>query len=192
MFNKRGFLIFILFGSAIFAANCTSETPSENTAKAPTNANIASPGAPLPIANISANYSNANVAAANIAPPVAAASNSPSAVYAAYYGALLRNDEAALRKTLSEDAVKEWEVDMKESGFKTISETINDYGISPQPPQVKSEKIEGNTAILETINPESKQPTKMLLFRERNEWKIAAPSEIAQINLTPEPKADSK
>lgn len=188
---ERNIFVLILILAAIFLANCTTETPSNPNAGKPTNTNAVPVPTPTPIANVNANTANSNVAASNSGSPTVANANSPTAVITNYYNALQRNDEAALRKTLSEDAIKEWEMDMKASGFKTVAETINDYG-DTTPPQVKSEKIDGNVAILETVDSETKISGKIELVREGNDWKIVPPSRLIQINTVAEPKADSK
>ena len=141
--------------SEIVNTNTTSNTAAKNTTNAPVNSN--NPLETKPITNETATTNNAST----IAP-----------VMTAYYEALKKKDDAALRKVLSQTALKSYEKDMKEEGETSLSKFITDLEPAPDKPfEVRNETANGNEIIAEVRGGSYPNGIKMKFIKENGEWK---------------------
>ena len=91
----------------------------------------------------------------------------------AYYEALKKKDDAALRKVYSRETLKSLEADMKSEGAKSLVEFITELEPAPEQPfQVRNEQIQGDTAIAEIRGGAYPNGIKIKFVRENGEWKI--------------------
>ena len=160
------FLSVVVFG-LILLVGCSSSTPESNisnTTAANTKTPITSPSvgaktnAPMPIVSPSV-VANADT-------------NAPCNVYAAYHAALVRNDEAALRKTLTQASIRQLETEAKAEGEKTIVGSLNAYGKPSPQPAVCGGTVQGNVAMLQVKEGTTGVVTTRRAVRENNEWKL--------------------
>lgn len=133
----------------------TTNTAVKNTANAPVNSN--NPLETKPITNEPTTKNEA----ATVAP-----------VMTAYYEALKKKDDAALRKTLSAETLKSYEKDMKEEGETSLSKFITDLEpVSDKPFEVRNETANGDTIIADVRGGSYPNGIKMKFVKENGEWK---------------------
>lgn len=159
----------ILFVSMFFAA-CSGDSPTDtNTA----NANAANM-AKTPIASANAAVANQNAPVAIPSPTVQASANSeaPCAVVAAYYAALVRRDEAALRKTLTAATIRQFEADAKAEGEKTIVGYLTAYSSPAAKPPACGGAVQGDAANLQVKDGDTGVVSAWKAARENGEWKL--------------------
>jgi hypothetical protein len=99
-----------------------------------------------------------------------AAQASPTAAMKAYYEAAKKKDFAALKNLLSDEYVKE----LAKSGMPF--ERIMAAAVERVPatmPEMRGEKIAGERATVEVLNPDTKQWETVALVRQRGAWKLA-------------------
>jgi 3-oxoacyl-ACP reductase-like protein len=170
MTNFRNFyFLTILLGASLFAACSSDSAPTNNAANANARSSVSS--------NINAAAAPANVASA--ASPVAApsappASGSPSATVVAFYQAWMKKDENTFRRTLSQATVQEF---LTEGKAENINSTLGYWTsisekLPPSLPEVRNERIAGETATIEIKDPETGKWTPTSLVRENGEWKL--------------------
>lgn len=182
------FLLFItiLSFSIIFAAACGSNQPAANnsaninaanTVAAPNNTNSTIPTTKKPEAETTNN-------APTLAP-----------VMTAYYEALKKKDDAALRKVVSADTLKTWEADMKEEKKTSLSAFLTELEPAPEKPfEVRNEKIEGDAGVAEIKGGSYGVWTPFKFVRENGAWKITnqSPDFDAVKNSASNSKSDTK
>lgn len=162
------FLLFItiLIFSAIFAA-CGSNQPTANNS---TNNNTANTN------TVAAAPSNANSTIPTTKKPEAETTNNAptlAPVVTAYYEALKKKDDAALRKVVSEETLKTWEADMKEEKKTSLTAFLTDLEPAPEKPfEVRNEKIEGDAGVAELKGGSYGVWTPFKFVRENGAWKI--------------------
>ncbi|CAN5253693.1 hypothetical protein BH10ACI1_BH10ACI1_10130 [soil metagenome] len=143
-----------------------------------------------------ANVSNANaVNTANVTtntnspfnttrtPEAATTNNAPTLapVVAAYYVALKKKDDAAIRKVLSADFIKTLEADMKDEGKKSLAAYIAEIDKVPEKPvEVRNEKIDGDKATAELKGGFNANWTTYIFRKENGEWKMT--NEFKDVN----------
>ncbi len=149
--------------SAIFLIGCTQTEVPVNTANtANTNINAASANTNNPLSTTAA-------------PEEATTNNAPtlSPVVKAYYEALKKGDDAALRKVFSQETLKSLEADMKEENQKSLVKFITELEPVPEKPfEVRNEKIEGDTAIAELRGGSYPNGIDIKFVKENGEWKM--------------------
>ena len=160
-------LILILF-VAVFLSACGggSSAPENNTANVSNAANAKSPAASPGVA--------ASTQSPIVAPTVNASADSaaPCNVYAAYYAALLKKDEAALQKTLTRDSIRQLKAEAAADGDNTIVENLTAYSApSPKMPACGG-AIQGDAAMLQTKDAETGVVTMLRAVKENGEWKL--------------------
>jgi hypothetical protein len=160
------FLLFItiLIFSTIFAAcganqptanNSTGNAGNTNTVVAPNNINSTIP-----------TTKKAETETTNNAPTLAP-------VVTAYYEALKKKDDAALRKVVSEETLKTWEADMKEEKKTSLTAFLTDLEPAPEKAfEVRNEKIEGDAGTAELKGGSYGVWTPFKFVRENGAWKI--------------------
>jgi hypothetical protein len=91
----------------------------------------------------------------------------------AYYEALKKKDDAALRKVISQDTLKMWEADMKDEKKTSLTGFLTDLeAVSEKPFEVRNERIEGDTAVAEIKGGNYGVWTPFKFVRENGEWKM--------------------
>jgi hypothetical protein len=99
-------------------------------------------------------------------------------VIMAYYEALKKKDDAALRKVYTAAAIKELEAGMKTDGQKSLVNYIEAAEPAGDAPfEIRNEKVEGDTATAEIKGGSYAVWTKWKFVKENGEWKLAPPSE---------------
>jgi hypothetical protein len=96
----------------------------------------------------------------------------------AYYDALKKKDDAALRKFYSSAALKELETGMKSENRKSLVDYVESAEPAGDKPfEVRNEKIEGDSAVAEIKGGSYGTWIKWKFIKENGEWKKAPPSE---------------
>ena len=145
-----------------FSACSTTETPTNTVTNTATNANTARANAENPMATTK----KAEEATTNNAPTV-------RPVVMAYYEALKKKDDAALRKIYSRETLQSLETDMREEGAKSLAAFITELEPAPdQPFEVRNEQISGDTAIAEMRGGAYPNGIKIKFIKENGEWKM--------------------
>jgi hypothetical protein len=158
---------FVLFGIFIlftFSGCSTPETATNatNTTANATNGSAAKANAENPFNTTK----KADEATTNKAETVAP-------VVAAYYEALKKKDDAALRKVYSRETLQSLETDMKEEGAKSLAAFVNELEQVPdQPFEVRNEEVKGDTAIAEMRGGVYPNGIKIKFVKENGEWKM--------------------
>lgn len=147
----------------IFLTGCPSPEPPLNVNTNATNANANAPKA------------NTNTPFNTEKPPEAATSNNAptiAPVVKAYYDALKKKDDAALRKVLTQEFAKTLEADMKSEGGTSLAAYAAELEDLTKPVEVRNEKIEGDKAIAELKGGTYVNWTAFEFARENGEWKF--------------------
>ena len=103
--------------------------------------------------------------------------SSPTATFKAFYEAQKNKDVPGIKKTLSKNSLAMFEKAAKEQ-HKTVDEMLKE-GLdeptfkSPNMPETRNEKIDGDTATLEVQDADSKKWEKMYFVKEDGDWKLA-------------------
>ncbi|HEX8736494.1 MAG TPA: nuclear transport factor 2 family protein [Pyrinomonadaceae bacterium] len=181
------FLLFItiLSFSIIFAGCGNSVQPVNNAA----NNNAANAN------TVAANNSN-NLIQTNKKPEAETTNNAPTLapVVTAYYDALKKKDEAAVRKVVSQDTLKVWEADMKTDKKSSLIAFLTENDVIPDKPmEVRNEKIEGNTGVAEIKGGSYGVWTPFKFVRENGDWKMTNQSpDIDDVKKSASPSNTAK
>lgn len=135
-------------------------------------------------ANTAANTSNAANTLANSnnplettkKPEAATTNNAPTIapVVQAYYEALQKKDDAALRNVLSKSLLDDIESDMKAEKKTKMAEFVAETEIVPDKPvEVRNETISGDKAIAEVKGGTYVNWTKLAFVKEGGTWKFS-------------------
>jgi hypothetical protein len=156
------FFTTILIFTAFLTACSSPETPNVN---AP---NTANPNTNAPKANGDNRFST------NKPPEAATTNNAPTLtpLVLAYYEALKKKDDTAVKKVMSQEFIKQMEADMKADGAKSIAAYMADGEILDKPVEVRNEKIEGDKATAEIKGGTYVNWTKFTFVKENGEWKF--------------------
>jgi hypothetical protein len=170
---SRNFSLFAIFANLILLAGCSSSTPPANTA----NANVGM----TPAAVTSSPSAAVNTATPIVSPTINATNetSAPCAVVAAHHAALVRKDEAALRKTITQATIRQFEAEAKEEGEETIVNYLTAYSSPPSKPPLCGGAVQGEVAMLQTKNADNGVVTTTRAIRENNEWKL----DLLSVNL---------
>jgi hypothetical protein len=98
-------------------------------------------------------------------------SRAPCAVVAAHHAALVRSDEAAFRKTLTQATIRQFEADAKAEGEKTIVGYLTAYSSPDARPPICGGSVQGDVASLQTKDAEG-GVVIMRAVKENGEWKL--------------------
>ena len=95
-------------------------------------------------------------------------------VVAAYYDALKKKDDAAIRKVLSAEFIKSLEIDMKEEKKTSLSAFIAELDKVPEKPvEVRNEKIEGDKGVADIKGGSYVNWTAISFVKEGGAWKMS-------------------
>ena len=147
--TARSFTIFSFFLVSVLSFGCGG-TPNTNTA---TNANT-------PAANTPAKDEKTN-AAPTLTP-----------VFKAYCDAMVKKDEAALRKVYSSETLKYFEEEMKADKIKSLLKYLEDDAVSGNICEVRNEVITGDKAVAEIRADSYPNGIKIEFVKENGEWKL--------------------
>lgn len=161
-----------IFVFALFSSGCNSTAPansaSSNSANKTVNSAAANSSNPLETQKA------AEESTTNNAPAIAP-------VVAAYYEALKKKDDAALRKIYSRETLKSLDADMKEEKKSSLVEFITDLEPVPDKPfETRNEQIQGETAIAEMRGGSYPNGIKLKFVKENGEWKMTNESPVVQ------------
>lgn len=135
------------------------------------------------VSNAAANTANSGAARANADNPFNTTKKAEEAttnraetvapVVAAYYEALKKKDDAALKKVYSRETLQSLEADMKAEGAKSLSTFITELEPVPdQPFEIRNEQVQGDTAIAELRGGAYPNGIKIKFVKENGEWKM--------------------
>lgn len=145
-----------------------------NTETPNTNAGNTKPG------NANSTPGNSGSVLNTIKTPEANTSNSAPTigpVVMAYYEALKKKDDAALRKVLSAQNLKTLEADMKAEKKNSLSAFISELEPAPDKPfEVRNEQIMGDVATAEIRGGSYAVWTPLKFVKEAGEWKMTGES----------------
>ena len=161
MRNKYFAIIFTLSLSALLMAcsgNANNSTPS--------NTNVNS--------NTVANGNSNNPLETTKSTPEPTTNNAPTLtpVYKAYCAAMVKKDEAALRKLYSSDTIKFFEEQMKLDKVKTLREYLDVDQATGKICEVRNEVITGDSAVAEIRADSYPNGIKIVFVKENGEWKL--------------------
>lgn len=126
--------------------------------------------------NSNAIKSNTNVdpLAVSTPTPETVTNNAPTLtpVYKAYCAAMVKKDEAALRKIYSSDTIKYFESEMKADGEKTLIEHLSTDQVSNELCEVVNEKINGDSAVAKIKSKSYPNGIDIIFVKEGSEWKL--------------------
>ena len=153
------FILITLFSVSMFMVGCGGGTSPTNAVNA--NANVPKPNTNNPLAVITPT-------------PESTTNNAPTLtpVFKAYCDAMVKKDEAGLRKVHSSDTIKSFESQMKTSGIKTLVKFMEDDQISGKICEVRNEQITGDKAIAEIRTDLYPNGFKIMFVKENGEWKL--------------------
>ena len=127
------------------------------------------------------NAANTNTAKTNSNNPLAVSTPTPSQttnnaptltpVYKAYCAAMVKKDEAALRKIYSSDTIKDFEEQMKADNVKSLVKFLDEEA-SLEVCEVRNERINGDEAVAEIIAEWAPNGAKVVFVKESGKWKI--------------------
>ena len=163
MINKFSIVILLSVVAIAFGA-CGGET-ANNTAIAVNTSNVA---------NTNAANTKADPLGATTPTPAQTTNNAPTLtpVYKAYCAAMVKKDEAALRKIYSRDTIKYFEGEMKADGIKSLTEFLSDDQVTNDLCEARNEQINGDSAVAEIRSKGYPNGIKVVFVKEDGEWKL--------------------
>lgn len=165
---KFTFTFILILFAALYLSACYSSPPETNTA----NANAANVKTPVAPTSPAANVSGSPIAVASPTVQVSETTSAPCAVVAAHHNALVRKDEAALRKTLTAATIRQFEADAKADGEKTIVGYLTAYSSPSEKPPVCGGAVQGDAATLQIKDGETGVVSNWKAAKENGEWKL--------------------
>lgn len=94
-----------------------------------------------------------------------------SPVFKAYCAAMDKKDEAAIKKLYSSDTLKEFEVQMKDEGIKSLTKFLENDKLGKKC-EIRNEEIKGDTAVAEIRGDSYPNGIKTVFVKENGEWKL--------------------
>lgn len=163
---QKYFILFGILTLGAFSGGCggaaNTSTNATTANSVATNANTARANADNPF-NTTKKVEEATTNRAETVAPVVAA----------YYEALKKKDDAALRKIYSRETLQSLEADMKEEGAKSLAVFITELEPAPDKPfEVRNEKIEGDGIYAEMRGGVYPNGIEIKFVKENGEWKM--------------------
>lgn len=171
--------LIIVFSIVIFLIGCGgSQQPSNTNINKTAN-----------VANIT-NVNKTNSSLETTRTPEAATTNAAptiAPVVQAYYAALQKKDEAAVKKYLSQSAIAYWQAEMKTEKMASLVAILEDNE-SPvdEKREVRNEKIEGDKAVAEMKGGSLGVWTAIAFVKENGEWKFGSPKDSIALQNIPQ------
>ena len=150
--------------SAILSLGCGSSEPTDtnvaNTAAANTNALRPNTNNPLAVTTPT---------------PEQITNNAPTLtpVFKAYCAAMVKKDEAAIRKFYSQDTLKSFEEQMRDENIKTLTQFLEDDRVTNEVCEVSNERIVGDRAVGKVKTVSYPNGYDVLFVKENGEWKMS-------------------
>lgn len=147
----------------VFLTGCpSSETPNTNTIAVNGNTNAPKSG-----------NTNSPLTTTK-APEAPTTNNAPTIkpVVQAYYDAMKKKDDAALKKVMTQEFIKVLEADMKEEGGKSLAIYAAELEDLTKTIEVRNEKIEGDKATAEIKGGNYINWITFEFAKENGEWKF--------------------
>lgn len=166
----RNFLLITALAVSAIFAGCGSTEPPANSGNTLANAN----------AGNTAKTNTNNPVAVTTPTPDQVTNDAPTLtpVYKAYCAAVVKKDEAAIRKFFTADTIKSFEEQMKDYEVKTLREFLKDDQITNEVCTVSNEQIKGDKAVARVMTKGYPNGQPVLFIKEGGEWKMS--------NITPE------
>jgi hypothetical protein len=131
-------------------------------------------------ANTNINKGNdTNATVVTTKPPAPTTNDAPTLgpVMQAYYDALKKKDDAAVRQTMSADFIKRSEDGMKEEKEKSLTAYLSEYDTLPDKPlETRNEVITGDKGTAELRGGAYKNWTAFAFAKEGGKWKLTGGS----------------
>jgi len=178
-FQNLFFTAILIFSFALIGCTNT-ETPINKTDTKPANTNASTTNTDNPLATTR----NPISATTNNAPTLAP-------VVQNFYEALNKKDDAGVKKSLSQSALKYYETEAKaekKTALVYLSEAEDPTG---EKREVRNEKIEGETAVAEIKGGSLGVWTPIKFVRENGEWKFASPEDSLSLQNIPKTSVNS-
>ncbi len=158
----RILFIFTVFVLPVFSAACGSSDTAVNS----TNTNSAA-------ANAAKTNANSPLAVSTPAPEQTT-NNAPTLtpVVKAFCAALVKKDDAALRKVYSKGTIEFFEEDMRDKGERSLSAYLAEDGVTEKVCEVRNEQIEGDRAVGLIRTEPYPNGFKVAFVKENGEWKL--------------------
>lgn len=161
--NLRNFACLLLLCTAAIATGCGDTATPANTGN-------------------TANRNAANAPAANTNNPVAVTTPTPdqvtnaaptlTPVYKAYCAAVVKKDDAAIRKFFDSETLKSYEEQMKDEGIKKLSEYVDP--VTNEVCEVSNEQFKGDKAVARVKTKSYPNGFEVLWIKENGEWKMSS------------------
>lgn len=163
--NLRLYSVTLILAAAVVLAGCgsTPETNSNAGSNANrTNANGANASAP-----------NSSAVSFTTPTPDSVTNNAPTLtpVYKAYCAAVVKKDDAAIRKFFTEDTLKSFEEGMKDDGVKKLSEYVDK--VTNEVCEVSNERLKGDKGVAKVKTVSYPNGFEILFVKENGEWKMS-------------------
>ena len=178
-FQNLFFTAILIFSFALIGCTNT-ETPINKTDTKPANTNASTTNTDNPLATTK----KPEAATSNNAPTLAP-------VVQNFYEALNKKDDAGVKKSLSQSALKYYETEAKaekKTALVYLSEAEDPIS---EKREVRNEKIEGETAVAEIKGGSLGVWTPIKFVRENGEWKFASPEDSLSLQNIPKTSVDS-
>ncbi|MBA2334675.1 MAG: nuclear transport factor 2 family protein [Blastocatellia bacterium] len=143
---------------------------------------LACGGSDTAVNSTNTNSSAANAARNNTNNPLAVSTPAPeqttnnaptlTPVFKAYCAAMIKKDDAALRKVYSQDTIQYFEEEMKADGEKSLAAFLADEQVSDKLCEVRNEQIQGDNAVGEIRTEGYPNGIKVAFVKENGEWKL--------------------
>jgi hypothetical protein len=108
--------------------------------------------------------------------PAATTNNAPTLtpVYKAYCDAMVKGDEAALRRVFSSDTIRGIDAKIKQEAIKpaTIVKYLEDEQVTNDLCEVRNEQINGNEAVAEVRTKGTPNGVLIVFVKEGADWKL--------------------
>jgi len=157
-------IYFSLFAAAILSliASCGGTSPNNNSI----NSNS--------VANINSNTSHPPIGTVRNEEPTVNDAPTLGPVVHAYYSALEKKDDAAVRETLAADFIKTLETDMKSEKKTNLAAYLAETDWQPGLKiEVRNEKLEGDKGVAQVRGGVYKNWTAMAFVKENGKWKLS-------------------
>ncbi|MGD9561275.1 MAG: hypothetical protein AB7F88_03875 [Pyrinomonadaceae bacterium] len=158
--SMRNFSFILVLAFAALAIGCGSEAPanSSNTNRTSTNAPAANTNSPVAVTTPT---------------PDQVTNNAPTLtpVYKAYCAAVVKKDDAAVRKFFTADTLQSFEEGMKDEGIKSISSYVDK--VTNEVCEVSNERLKGDKAVAKVKTVSYPNGFDVLFIKENGEWKMS-------------------
>ncbi len=163
--SLRNFILISVFAMSSVLAGCGGSEVPKNAGNTAANTNTAN-GTKTNAANVVAVTTPTPDTEANAAPTL-------TPVYKAFCAAVVKKDEAAIRKFYSSDTLESFEEQMKGEGIKSLSEFLKDDKISNELCEISNERVKGDKAVARLKSGSCPNGCEVLFVKESGEWKLS-------------------